>query len=160
MKSNLLTAINDLIEGYFSCVSENLFDGDDIHDLDLEAVIKLIDDYINYDDEEYFNENISLLSIEYYNIMCNLKGVDCYSNDDDIIDNMKELSKKEYINYLIKENENILNIFVEIINEYIDDFPILEYQYSSIDNIMSFCFPLYMTKYPSKPLFQTCVLAL
>ena len=136
MESNLLTAINELIDGYFSYVSENFFDNEDIHDIDLDAINDLVDYYINNENEDFLNENLCLLSLEYYNIMCNITGVDYFSDDDDVIDNMKELNKNNYINFLLEDTDSISNIFIEIINEYIDDYPLIEYQYMNIDDII------------------------
>ena len=151
MNSNLLTAINSLLEGYLGFVSEDFFDKYNTQECDLEAIKELVESYLCDEGEEDLDDDLCLLSLEYYNIMCNSEGVDYYYDEDDIIDNMKNLSKNNYISFLYKNVDCISNIFLEIINEYFGEFPIIEYQYANIDEILNneASFEIYEKLHPS-----------
>lgn len=136
MDNTFLSAINDLVEIYCSRVSDEYFENDNIQPCNLNIVDDVVDDFLNIEEQEYVEKNLCILALEYYNLMCNIEGSDYYNIDDDIIDNMKSLTREEFINFLYSNTDNISHIFLEILNEYIGIFPLNEYKYYGIEHIL------------------------
>lgn len=152
MKSSLLSAINDLAETYYSYVPDEYFASDDnLNVCDLDAINDSKDELIYCDDYEYISDNLCLLALEYYNIMCNVDGVDYYDDEDIIIDNMKKLNKDSFVKFLLKNSDYISDMFLQILEQYIGKFPLREYSYFNIEDIIlnDKSFELYKKFHPS-----------
>ena len=140
MNVNFTEAINDLIRVYYGCVSNEFYDKNDIDKLDEDALFDMIlvymDCYMSKSYEEIFKDDICVLALEYYNIMCNSEGVDFYSNDNDIISNIKVLNSDQFFDFIMSNGKYLSDIFTRIISKHLSDFPLTEYPYNYIEDII------------------------
>lgn len=107
---------------------------------------------LSLSDYEEFSDIVSLLTLEYFNIMCNKDALfeeyDAYENefkddtefdDEEILDTIRECNKEDFVDDILDEENDYLVAILSLILEYydfgyVDALDFSSYDYGNMDN--------------------------